>query len=325
MIFDKPFKTIDQQIALLRQRGLIINNENNAKEYLSTYSYYDLINGYKNLFMPNDFFIKNLQIEYLFTFAFIDKSVQALLMKYSLMLEVKFKTNLAYVLAKNIGVHEADYLHQRFYKTKVNKNLLFSKVKTEINKQLDLSKAKQPTKHYLKHHNHVPPWILFKNLSLGTSINLFQCLASKNKQEVANLLLPDNSISLSDKIELLITILEGVRVFRNCAAHNLNFIECKTPYNIPGEILYKLLPKGVLKKENGSISTEDKASLRGLFGIIISTTILLPQNILCQSMITEFEKSLSSKSANVESLCQLYRQLSNIPEDFLDRFKLLIN
>lgn len=46
--YDKPFKSFDEQINILRSRGLIINDVENAKIILSTSTYYELINGYKN-------------------------------------------------------------------------------------------------------------------------------------------------------------------------------------------------------------------------------------------------------------------------------------
>lgn len=46
----KEFKTIDEQIALLRSRGLVIPDENKAYLYLLTNNYYNIINGYSKYF-----------------------------------------------------------------------------------------------------------------------------------------------------------------------------------------------------------------------------------------------------------------------------------
>jgi len=46
----KPFKTYEEQIALLRSRNLKISDADKAKEILSQTNYYKLINGYKDLF-----------------------------------------------------------------------------------------------------------------------------------------------------------------------------------------------------------------------------------------------------------------------------------
>ena len=44
----KPFKTFREQIELLKSRGLTIRDENRAISILSTYSYYEIINGYED-------------------------------------------------------------------------------------------------------------------------------------------------------------------------------------------------------------------------------------------------------------------------------------
>ncbi len=323
MEYDKPFRNLDEQIHILRTRGLEIHNEEKGKHILLTSSYYDLINGYKDIFMPNDKFKSGTTIEKLFIFDYMDKSVQALTMKYGLMVEVKFKAHLAYVLAKNLGVHQSDYLNAHHYKIKVNKNLTFLNVKEEINKQLDVNFAKQPTKHYLKNHNHVPPWILFKNVSLGTSINLFKCLSSSNKSEVANLLIPSDKLETKEKIDLIITAMEGIRRFRNFAAHNLKFVKCRTVYNIPGESLYKLLHKGVIRRYNGKIAKMDKRALKSIFGVILAIFVLLDDKLIQDCMVSEFSAILAPSSDNLLFFREEYAHAMDIPKDIAKRLSKL--
>lgn len=47
----RPFKNLDQQIDILRQKGMLIENDDYAKNVLSKIGYYTLINGYKGLFL----------------------------------------------------------------------------------------------------------------------------------------------------------------------------------------------------------------------------------------------------------------------------------
>lgn len=51
--YDKPFKTYEEQIELLRTRNLNISDPEFAIHALDTISYYDLINRYQRYFMPN--------------------------------------------------------------------------------------------------------------------------------------------------------------------------------------------------------------------------------------------------------------------------------
>ena len=55
---NKEFKTIEEQIAILKERNLIIDEEK-AKEIFRDNNYYYLINGYKDLFIDENSEEKN--------------------------------------------------------------------------------------------------------------------------------------------------------------------------------------------------------------------------------------------------------------------------
>ena len=50
---NKEFKTIEEQIEILKERNLIINEEK-ANEIFRDNNYYYLMNGYKDLFLDNN-------------------------------------------------------------------------------------------------------------------------------------------------------------------------------------------------------------------------------------------------------------------------------
>ena len=62
---DEPFKDFDELLDILKSRNLIIESEEKAKYILLTFSYYDLINEYKDLFMVNDTFKDGISLSYL--------------------------------------------------------------------------------------------------------------------------------------------------------------------------------------------------------------------------------------------------------------------
>ena len=59
----KPFKSIDEQVNILTSRGLIVDDEQRAKDYLLTQNYYNIINGY-GCFFPrtNNTFSNNTHL-----------------------------------------------------------------------------------------------------------------------------------------------------------------------------------------------------------------------------------------------------------------------
>lgn len=69
LIYDKPFKTYDEQINHLKDDyGFSITDTDFAKYVLSTFSYYDIINGYQECMMINGKFRQGLSIDYLHFF-----------------------------------------------------------------------------------------------------------------------------------------------------------------------------------------------------------------------------------------------------------------
>ena len=48
---EKNFQTLENQIRILKAKGLVIQNPSVAKKWLSQCNYYNLINGYKELFL----------------------------------------------------------------------------------------------------------------------------------------------------------------------------------------------------------------------------------------------------------------------------------
>lgn len=116
--YDKPFLTFDEQIDhLANTYNLIITDRNQAKLLLSSLSYYDLINGYKECFMVNEKYIDNIKIEDLYDFLELDRTLQSILIKYSIYVENRFKNLLAYEIAKNYGVSMDFYLDKTNYKS----------------------------------------------------------------------------------------------------------------------------------------------------------------------------------------------------------------
>ena len=50
----KEFKTFNQQLIILRDRGMIVPKDGSPKRFLEQENYYNVINGYKDLFLCKD-------------------------------------------------------------------------------------------------------------------------------------------------------------------------------------------------------------------------------------------------------------------------------
>lgn len=106
--YDKPFKTYTEMIDILQSRNIVISDKNFAEMALSNFSYYSLINGYKNTFlqMPGtDKFIEGTKFEELYTLHTIDVNLNNFLFKYILYIERSLKSKLSYLVSEQFGVY----------------------------------------------------------------------------------------------------------------------------------------------------------------------------------------------------------------------------
>lgn len=337
ILYDKPFKTIDEQIELLKSRNLIVYNDDFARKALSTVSYYDLINGYQETMMDNGKFKPNISFEYLFAFHLFDKDFQNVIFKNSILIENIFKTKIAYVLAQNLGVDINKYLDDKEY-IPFFKTLIFFKLKKEFFKiymwedrknNIWLPKRpddiQQPTRHYVEHHNHIPPWIIMRNLSFSNSINLYRLIKAKHKDMISDLLLPIATMTPCQKSNFLVAAISLIREFRNQIAHNLKFVTHVSSIN--------RLPTSETNAitQNKSITSGGR-NLNDIYACIIAMTILLETNELRARFLTDlmtviFPPGLNPSSDEAVLRNQLfddYSTISKLPKTFVNDLMKLI-
>ena len=108
----KEFKTLDEQIEILRNRGLVINDVEKAESLLLSENYF-FINGYRHIFLKNhkdSNFIKGTTFEELYAVFQFDRNFRNILFKNLLIVENNLKSIISYRLSKKYGIKEKDYL-----------------------------------------------------------------------------------------------------------------------------------------------------------------------------------------------------------------------
>ena len=81
---NKEFKNLDEQIAILRNKGLTIENEKFAREVLFRENYF-FLNGYRHLFLKSledRSFKEGTTFEELYSLFLFDRSFRNILFKY---------------------------------------------------------------------------------------------------------------------------------------------------------------------------------------------------------------------------------------------------
>lgn len=228
----KEFKTFDEQIFLLKQKGLFIDDEEKLKWYLKSFNYQNIINGYNDFFMINNDRktnkYKNISnsngIIELFNF---DRYISKLLLGDIQNIERKISTSIAYTLSsimKENNVNDGrlfnlSYDHvtiKKIFKIQNKNEGEWKTIQENILKNLNLKEkifnnANQDIKE-------IPVWSLVIHLSFGSLIYLLKIM-NKNIfykiMENSNL---KNYNDLSNKE--MIEIFDILKNARNRICHN---------------------------------------------------------------------------------------------------------
>lgn len=325
--FDKPFKTYDEQIEILRSRNVIIENTDFAKQILSILSYYTIINGYKNTFLSvsgSDNFTHGTTFESLYTLHIIDTNLNNIILKYILFLERYLKTRLSYLVSEKYGVYTDtddlsntnpdDYLFRDNY-TGTGRNNILKKIKgVLISPNLNQSVA-----HYANSKNHIPAWILVTAMPLGLTIKWYSILKPSDKQAICEQFIPDDTLSVEEKKEFLIQAFNLLKEFRNNIAHGNRTFGIST---LP------VLPKNsYLSLSHGAISNEEYNAGYGkndTYAIILICFILLNDRYILSNFLQDLKYALNPYeriSINGKTIFEIFK----FPNDIFDKLNIIIN
>ena len=233
---NKMFKTIDQQITILRGKGLIIENNDETKNLLLRENYF-FISGYRHLFMEpgkKDTFLPGTTFEELYATFVFDRKMRNIFFKNILIVENNIKSIISYQLSKKYGYKEKDYLNPNNFS---NDKLKTRKIKDVLNKMYRQIRVNTPkhtaTMHYIDNYGYIPLWILVKVLSFGIVSEFYGILKSEDKKEISALY----SIE-ADALERYLVLLSN---FRNVCAHEDILYDHKTQRLIPDTKYHEML------------------------------------------------------------------------------------
>ena len=224
----KEFKTLDEQIGILKERGLVINDVDKAKNLLLSENYF-FINGYRHIFLKNSKsseFIPGTTFDELYALFQFDRSFRNVLFKNLLIVENNLKSILSYGLSKKYGIREKDYLKMSNFSQDIKKVRQVNDVLNKIKRQIKLNgRQHTATLHYLSNYGYVPLWILVKLLSFGMINELYSILKPEDKLNIASYYNLD-----VETLGIYIALLSN---YRNLCAHEDIVFEHRTQKEIP--------------------------------------------------------------------------------------------
>lgn len=188
----KEYKTFNQQLSILRNRGLTVPTDGSPKRFLEQENYYNVINGYKDLFLQKDAsgkcvvperYISNAHFNELKALFLFDRELRILFLKYILIFENSFKTVISHEFSRKYPKPNS-YLEIKNYVGDNPKKVLqqISILTKTIHDKVDKNGA---IKHYIEEHGSVPLWVLVNYLTIGNLAHLYDILLDTDKNTIA--------------------------------------------------------------------------------------------------------------------------------------------
>ena len=225
---NKIFKSIDEQIEILKSKGLVINDIDKTKDLLFRENYF-FINGYRHMFMRSNKekgFIEGTTFEELYAVFVFDRKIRNIMFKYILVIENNIKSIISYQLSKKYGFKDKDYLNPKNFTQDALKVRQVYDVLNKMKRQIRVNgKQHTATMHYLSNYGYIPMWILVKVLSFGLISELYGILKSEDQLSISEFYNLD-----PETLAIYLSLLSN---FRNLCAHEDILYDHRTQRKIP--------------------------------------------------------------------------------------------
>ena len=226
----KEYKSNQELLKHLISKGVIVKNEQDALDKFEKYTYYSIVNTYKEVFRENDKYLDGVTFDEIYSLYEFDKNLKSIFLKYVLEIELVIKALMANTIAEKYGIK--NYLNRKTF----DKNADIESVKKlvyNIDEEINKNYGKHPAiTHYYEKYNFIPPFVLVKVLTLGEISRFYGLLKQEDRQKISGY------FKISDK--LLKQILVNLTLSRNISAHSDRLYT----YHSKFMISYKFVDKG---------------------------------------------------------------------------------
>ena len=219
MKFTKPAISLDDQIALLRCRGLTIADEERARHYLRFVGYYRLA-GYALPYQVNynadgsHRFLDGVSFEDILDLYVFDRKLRLAVMDAVERIEVAFRAQFSQTMSELHGPHW--FMDTAHFIPSYRHDKFIARIKDDIGHDTSRAAMRQTfIKHYYDEYGdpELPPsWMVFEVLSFGTVSLAFKSLTRQNQKLVAKAFSLDGAV--------LASWLHALSYLRNLAAHH---------------------------------------------------------------------------------------------------------
>ncbi|MCM1056097.1 MAG: Abi family protein [Firmicutes bacterium] len=268
---DKSFKTIEEQIGILRSRGLTINDVPQARDFLLHNNYYR-ISGYSLTLRINDVFSKSATFQNIVDIYNFDHELRHIFLQYLEVIEVQMKSVYVYEFTKVHG--PTGYLDESFFTNKAKHKEIIDKADQQKTQRL-------PHEAYLKHFVNE----LQQDIPLWAYVDLFTIsdisfLYSISEQPIKDAVACTFGLTMSKGASILGNYMHSMTILRNLCAHGSRI------YNR----LFEQKPSLNKKEKNLLIKNKDgQIDNSHLYGFV-----LVMKRLLSSDNFTEMKNSIIS-------------------------------
>ena len=232
----KVFKSIEEQVEILKDKGLTIEDDEYVKSVLLRENYFFLM-GYRHSFLKQDVsrkFITGTSFNELYALFLFDRAFRNIIFKNLLIVENNYKSIFSYVLSSNYGYKEKDYLNPSNFDQAEDKKAQVSDLIRKLKRQYRVNgKQHGATSHYMVNYGYIPLWIGIKVISFGLMSELFSILKDEDADRIAKIYGLD-----AKSLEIFLPILAN---YRNLCAHEDILFDHFTQRVIPDNKYHHIL------------------------------------------------------------------------------------
>lgn len=207
MKYSKEHKTFKTQIEILKERGVIISDEEEFSTFLSNVNYYKFKNYLKYFEIGKDLY-KNCNVEEVIDLYYFDRELRNITLLYLEKIEIAIKTKIAYLIGEKYGAF--GHLNKdNFYPT-----FNFEDYIEKISK-LEKNSKEEFIKNYFfiyDEEKHVPIWILIDIIPFGNISIMYEYMFNKDKKQISK--------KFDVNKEDFESWLKNITLLRNFSAHN---------------------------------------------------------------------------------------------------------
>lgn len=321
---NKVFKTYRQLINILREKGMDISKGSTGSRVmrvLEQESYYNIVNGYKDLFLNKtatrlkgeDVFYPNTDFFEMKALYDFDREIRSIFLKYILKIENNFKSALSHEFSNVYGYDNylklenfdnKDNIKENEQKKIANITKLFGDIQQEIARQL--TKKNPMLVHYMTKHGFIPLWVLVNALTLG-KVTTFYFNMKQNDKVVIAKRFNINFLELHKYMSML-------GFSRNKCAHDERFYDIRFTQKIHTNSIKFFSSIGIQKDKSGNyiMGISDVFSVVVIFKRMLSKSDF---NDFLRALDIEFKKL--SKQLKVINLTDVQNKMG-FPNSWLD-------